>query len=217
MTTRRILRSGVTTAMAAVLAFGGAAALGPSSAQAQDFGPDTCRQGFVWRDARPGDHVCVIPQHRDDAASDNSQVAVRTLQNGFCVSSFVWREAWSGDHVCVIPQHRSDAASDNGQADDRRLAVRAWDGDSNGTLEISGDHFNIGGQVRVEIRLNPAGSVQWTRTVTATRHDGFAGGSFGVLTGHPFGCATKNAVARATDLTSGRVTAWVPVGFCFNF
>ncbi|MGW2376153.1 MULTISPECIES: hypothetical protein [Kitasatospora] len=216
MTPRRILRTGVNTMMAAVLGLGGAA-LGASAAHAQDFGPDTCRQGFVWRDARPGDHVCVIPQHRTDAASDNSQAGARTLQNGFCVSSFVWREAWAGDHVCVIPQHRTDAASDNSQADDRRLAVRVWDGDNGaGRLKISGDHFNIGGLVRVEIRLSPTGSVQWTDTVTATQHGGFAGGSFGVVPGNPFSCATKNAVARATDLTSGRTTAWIPVGYCFN-
>ena len=25
------------------------------------YGPDTCKQGYVWRDAIPGDHVCVVP------------------------------------------------------------------------------------------------------------------------------------------------------------
>ena len=43
--------------------------LGPGSwtmaavAQAP-FGPDTCLQGYVWRDAFPDDHVCVTPETR---------------------------------------------------------------------------------------------------------------------------------------------------------
>lgn len=35
------------------------------------YGPDTCRQGYVWRDAFNGDHVCVTPQSRTQAAQDN--------------------------------------------------------------------------------------------------------------------------------------------------
>ncbi|MFI8455808.1 hypothetical protein [Kitasatospora sp. NPDC085464] len=215
MTTRRILRTGATMAMATVMALG-TAALVPTTAQAQDYGPDTCRQGYVWRDARPGDHVCVTPTTRSQAAYDNSQVPVRTLANGFCVQGYVWREAWVGDTVCVTPQTRTQTRSDNSQADDRRLAVRIWTDDVGGNLEINGDHFNIDGAVRVEIRLNSTGTVQWSQTVTAHRYDGFAGGSFGVNTGHPYTCASKNATARAIDLTSGRVTASIPVGYCFR-
>jgi len=43
------------------------------------YGPDTCRQGFVWRDAFPGDNVCVIPASRDRAAADNAAAASRTV------------------------------------------------------------------------------------------------------------------------------------------
>jgi hypothetical protein len=35
------------------------------------YGPDTCIQGYVWREAIPGDHVCVTPEVRDQAAEDN--------------------------------------------------------------------------------------------------------------------------------------------------
>ncbi|MFJ8625281.1 hypothetical protein ACIRD3_20890 [Kitasatospora sp. NPDC093550] len=213
MTTRRILRTGANTMMAAVLGLG-AALLGASSAQAQDFGPDTCRQGYVWRDARPGDHVCVTPDIRSQAAFDNSQVPVRTLPNGFCVQGFVWREAWVGDTVCVTPQTRSQTKFDNSQADDRRLAVRLWAANTAGQLEFGGDHFNIGGTVRVQIILNSTGAVVWHGDVTAVRNAGFAGGSFGLFTGHPYTCASKNATARAIDLTSGRVTASIAVGYC---
>jgi hypothetical protein len=41
-------------------------------AKAQPYGPDTCRQGYVWREASPGDHVCVKPETRDQARADNA-------------------------------------------------------------------------------------------------------------------------------------------------
>jgi hypothetical protein len=37
-----------------------------------DYGPDTCIYGYVWREARPSDHVCVIPGTRTQAARDNA-------------------------------------------------------------------------------------------------------------------------------------------------
>jgi len=37
------------------------------------FGRDTCLQGYVWRDAFPGDHVCVTVTTRTQTAHDNSQ------------------------------------------------------------------------------------------------------------------------------------------------
>jgi hypothetical protein len=35
------------------------------------YGPDTCLQGYVWCEASPQDHVCVIPETRSEAAADN--------------------------------------------------------------------------------------------------------------------------------------------------
>jgi len=35
------------------------------------YGPSTCKQGYVWREAFPGDLVCVPPQTRAQAAEDN--------------------------------------------------------------------------------------------------------------------------------------------------
>jgi hypothetical protein len=40
-------------------------------------GGDSCRQGFVWREAFAGDHVCVSPETRAQARNDNSQAAGR--------------------------------------------------------------------------------------------------------------------------------------------
>ncbi|WP_164478655.1 hypothetical protein [Mycolicibacterium stellerae] len=41
------------------------------------YGPDTCKQGYVWRDAVPGDHICVTPERRDKVATDNALAASR--------------------------------------------------------------------------------------------------------------------------------------------
>lgn len=49
-----------------------AAALTPTAASAQ-YGPDTCRTGFVWREAYRGDHVCVRPWVREQARRDNQR------------------------------------------------------------------------------------------------------------------------------------------------
>ncbi|MGD9892521.1 MAG: hypothetical protein AB7R89_31570 [Dehalococcoidia bacterium] len=34
--------------------------------------PDTCKQGWVWREARPEDHVCVTPAERSLVAAENA-------------------------------------------------------------------------------------------------------------------------------------------------
>ena len=40
------------------------------------YGPDTCKQGYVWREAT-GDYVCVEPSVRGQAALDNRQAQYR--------------------------------------------------------------------------------------------------------------------------------------------
>lgn len=35
------------------------------------YGSDTCRQGFVWREAQPGDNICVTPATRSQARQEN--------------------------------------------------------------------------------------------------------------------------------------------------
>jgi hypothetical protein len=92
-----------------------------------DFGPDTCLDGFVWREAcGASDHVCVSPQIRDQARLDNLQAANRIQPGGgpfgpdTCRQGFVWREACGPqDHVCVEPGVRAQAADDNGRAAQR--------------------------------------------------------------------------------------------------
>ncbi len=92
-------------------------AAAPSTASA-----DSCRQGYVWREAAPGDHVCVTPATRDQAAFDNAHAAERvdpgnhTYGPDTCRQGYVWREAVPGDHVCVTPAVRAQAVDDNNQA-----------------------------------------------------------------------------------------------------
>lgn len=101
-----------------------AASLSVITAPAQ-YGPDTCSQGYVWREAFPGDHVCVTPQIRTQAAYENSQASVRKEPRGgpsgpdTCLKGYVWRDARPGDHVCVTPEARAQTASDNRQAANR--------------------------------------------------------------------------------------------------
>ena len=83
------------------------------------YGPDTCDQGYVWREAFPGDHVCVRPQVRAQAAADNAAAPSRRQPGGgaygpdTCLPGFVWRDARPGDHVCVPPATRDQHAGEN--------------------------------------------------------------------------------------------------------
>ena len=89
--------------------------------------PNTCKQGYVWREAMPNDVVCVTPKVRTRTRQENSQASTRREPNGgaygadTCKQGFVWREATSADRVCVVPKIRAEAAEDNKQAGARRI------------------------------------------------------------------------------------------------
>ncbi len=86
---------------------------------------DTCVQGFVWREARPKDHVCVRPKVRDEVAQQNGTKAKRWTSGAYgpqtCIQGYVWREAFDGDKVCVRPEFREATKKDN-QAARSRIA-----------------------------------------------------------------------------------------------
>jgi hypothetical protein len=100
----------------------------PASADPLPYGPDTCIQGFVWREANPNDHVCVTPAVRSQTAQENQLAGSRRDPNGgpygpdTCLQGYVWRDAFEGDHVCVTPDVRTDAANDNAAAASRMAA-----------------------------------------------------------------------------------------------
>lgn len=92
------------------------------------FGGDTCKQGFVWREAIQNDHVCVTPATRTQAASDNRSAASRRAGGGAfgpdtCKPGFVWREVVPSDHVCVTPEIRAATAADDRMAGQRRVGA----------------------------------------------------------------------------------------------
>lgn len=79
-----------------------------------------CIQGYVWREAFPGDLVCVKPDVRDQAAEDNAATSSRIAT---CRPGFVPREAVRGDEVCVTPTARDLAASENEMNPDRSTFI----------------------------------------------------------------------------------------------
>jgi len=81
------------------------------------YGPDTCIQGLVWREARAGDTVCVTPGFRSSTAAQNSAPYANKVPASInCVSGFVWREAFDGDIICVTPDIRSQNWAANAAA-----------------------------------------------------------------------------------------------------
>ena len=78
------------------------------SAQAQ-YGPYTCVNGLVWREAVPYDFICVSPQWRAKTQQENALGPSRVQPGGgpygpdTCKQGYVWREIRSSDHVCVPP------------------------------------------------------------------------------------------------------------------
>lgn len=110
------------------LSGGGCSINSPTETSKKDctYGPDTCVQGFVWRDAAPNDHVCVTPNLREQAHIDNSQANLRRSPTGgpygpnTCIPGYVWRNAFDGDVVCVVPETRSQTAEANNQANSRK-------------------------------------------------------------------------------------------------
>jgi len=78
-----------------------------------------CIQGFVWRQANPRDHVCVIPAAHAQTEANNTAgpkyvaVTAQGVPVGTCVEGFVWRQADPTDKVCVTPEIRAQVAADN--------------------------------------------------------------------------------------------------------
>lgn len=81
-----------------------------------------CKSGYVWRDAKDGDAVCVTPADRAEAKQQNANAANNVQRGGgaygpnTCRQGYVWREAFGGDVVCVTPYERQKAADQNAQS-----------------------------------------------------------------------------------------------------
>lgn len=217
------LRSFLATAAVAVLA----PCVAPPLAAATDYGPSTCLVGFVWRDAFPGDTVCVTPATRTQAKTDNAAAASRVDPNGAygpssCVSPFVWRTARPSDLVCVTVATRSQTRADNAAAASRRNSVlasystwrtadtRTCDGDvctivnDSVTLHrVVVTNVNVGRVVLGLYRLG-GGNAIYGKTVIATPRTGGPGGIAVFRTEQLVCSGPPNAYFRVKDLTSGR-------------
>jgi hypothetical protein len=228
-----LLTAAVTAATAA-----GALLTGVQSASAADYGPDTCLQGYVWREATAGDHVCVTPGTRQQAADDNVQASARRSPTGgaygpdTCLQGYVWRETTSTDHVCVTPSTRSQTSDDNRQASARRASLTIWinhwspsgscgsgcttNQGGSSYIKVNGESFNVG-RVWVGYYQLSTGRLIKGYWVDAKAHSGFAGGSFGLQT-NKLDCGTgaPTAYLRAYDKISGRWSSRlnVRIGVC---
>jgi hypothetical protein len=77
-----------------------------------------CKTGYVPRQARASDLVCVTPEVQARTAQENTEAANRVDPAGAygpntCISGYVWREAFEGDLVCVAPDIRAQVREDN--------------------------------------------------------------------------------------------------------
>jgi hypothetical protein len=81
-----------------------------------------CMTGLLWREAFPGDHLCVSHAAREIIALDNlndisrHKLGFRGVVLAECIPGYVWREARSGDTICVTPAERAQVAHDNAVA-----------------------------------------------------------------------------------------------------
>jgi hypothetical protein len=139
-------------------------------------GPDTCLWGYVWRDAGPGDHVCVTPAGRDRAVRDNEMADSRRNPNGgewgpdTCLEGFIWREALPDDHVCVTPARFDQGQAENADGPGRRARDTFAD-----TVELRRVDRPTGFvDARVTLELNPNGAYSltgWAQGTTLAKND----------------------------------------------
>jgi hypothetical protein len=100
-----------------VAAFGGIGSYATAGADPLPYGPDTCIQGYVWREAGPGDVVCVTPATRSQASSDNAAAASNAVRrNRDCLIAFAGHKVdtevsgrWRGSYQ--VPVVSQDAAN----------------------------------------------------------------------------------------------------------
>lgn len=83
-----------------------------------------CPAGYVWREARKDDRVCVTPAARERTRAENL-AGPGNVDPGSaygptgCKSGFVWREAFQGDRVCVTPAARELIRQENARGGER--------------------------------------------------------------------------------------------------
>ncbi len=133
-----------------------------------------CLVGWVWREAGPGDTVCVTGAERAETRQENALAASRRAGSGpygpdTCVAGFVWREAFAGDRVCVTGASRDRARASNAAAASRANPARFVYGPNTckpGFVWREADAFDwvcVTGATRAQVRAdNAAAAGRWT-------------------------------------------------------
>ncbi|MCP9276668.1 hypothetical protein [Mycolicibacterium arenosum] len=190
----------------------------PVHADPLPYGPETCINGFVWREAFDGDTVCVTPATRSQVAQQNADPSANKEPEGgafgpdTCVSGFVWREAFDGDTICVTPDVRAATKADNA-ADASRKAANAPEptpvaqgGERTVVFEITGS-----GTV-YSIDTNPTGSGVGENTPVPFKRTIKIGPDVDLLT---VVAVTKTGEQGCRITLDGEVVAEQPVGDAF--
>jgi hypothetical protein len=198
-----------------------------------NYGPDTCLQGWVWREAYPGDVVCVTPATRTQTAEDNAAASSHVVVSRWpffprpCISGYVWRQADPTDYVCVLPATAAQAQADNAQAANRRASLNIWlstwtdpnlpwktcaQGTNTVGVVVNGDHFNLA-LVTVGIYNLVNNATLATVTLPAIASPPHIAGTFSLTFNIPY-CAPSldsfpNAFAQAYDYVSERNSSWL--------
>jgi hypothetical protein len=134
--------------------------------------------GFVWREAVAGDHVCVTPTTRDQARADNTAAATR--RNTIRVALGTYRPAQPACTGDVCTRTSDDAL---------RYRVRA-------------DRLNVGSASVVLYRLDGRYVKGWR--VNVPPNSSGPGGYLSFATGKLQCSGAANSYFRVIDGTSGR-------------
>lgn len=135
----------------------------PAQADPLPYGPDTCIQGLVWREARSGDTVCVTPDVRSRTATENAHPGsnkdpLAGSGPDSCSQGYVWREAFDGDTICVTPGERSETLAANAAAASNRQANQPGQQSQTGTQGQSTVVFSVTGSGQaITVDTDPAG------------------------------------------------------------
>ncbi len=194
-----------------IIAAGVAALAVPSTAGAADYGPATCLNGYVWRQAYSGDTVCVTPATRSRAAQDNAAASSRRdADAGYgpygCQSGYVWRTARASDLVCVTPNIRDQVKADNAAAASRRnsMALSLTPTDNQQEVHMAGINT---GTATVGLYFNNGNVIKiWKVTGNSNR--------WKFDTGKTVCHGSSNAFFQVKDPTSGRWSNRASISYC---
>ena len=95
-------------------------------AGSDEYGPNACAAGYVWRAADDQDYVCVTPDVRAQTLADDADQDKRHRPGSKgCAGGYVRRDAFPHDEACVTAAVRNQARSDNAAAPKRLLNAKA--------------------------------------------------------------------------------------------